>query len=60
MENKYGGMTVNERLYVAGLLDQFEEALSNMDVQQVISILKKVELGDKNIDAILANHGLKR
>ncbi|MDB5117857.1 MAG: hypothetical protein JWQ79_3349 [Mucilaginibacter sp.] len=53
-------MTVNERLYVAGLLDQFEEALSNMDVQQVISILKKVELGDKNIDAILANHGLKR
>lgn len=44
MDNKYAGMTVNERLYVAGLLDEFEEAVSDKNTEKSIRILKKVEL----------------
>ena len=60
MDNKYAGMTVNERLYVSGLLDGFDKAVQLKAVDLVISILKKVELTEENIDPILKNHGLKR
>ena len=60
MDNKYAGMTVNERLYVSGLLDEFDKAMQIKDVDVIISILKNVELTDENIDSILRNHGLKR
>ena len=60
MDNKYAGMTVNERLYVSGLLDEFDKAVQLKDVDVIISILKIVELTDENIDSILRNHGLKR
>ena len=60
MDNKYDGMTVNERLYVSGLLDEFDKAVQLKDVDVIISILKIVELTDENIDSILRNHGLKR
>jgi|SRR5215217_4860875 len=39
----YKGMTVNERLYVSGLMDSFETAIKQNDVATVISILKAVE-----------------
>ena len=60
MDNKYAGMTVNERLYVSGLLDEFDKAMQIKDVDVIISILKNVELTDENIDSILRNHGLIR
>ena len=53
MDNKYAGMTVNERLYVSGLLDEFEKAVSEKDTETVIRILKEVELTDGNIKPIL-------
>ena len=53
-------MTVNERLYVSGLLDEFDKAMQIKDVDVIISILKNVELTDENIDSILRNHGLIR
>ena len=53
MDNKYVGMTVNERLYVSGLLDEFEKAVSEKDTETVIRILKEVELTDGNIKPIL-------
>jgi hypothetical protein len=41
MENKYAGMTVNERLYVSGLLDEFEKAVSEKNTDEAVRILKK-------------------
>lgn len=51
--NKYQGMTVNERLYVSGLIKKFDEAVSHKDVGLVITILKDVELTEDSIEPIL-------
>lgn len=59
MGNKYGGMTVNERLYVSGLLNEFDMAVKEKNVDRVISILKQVELTKQNINPILEKYGLK-
>ena len=58
MDNKYAGMTVNERLYVSGLMDKFDIAVKVNDVKNVISILKEVELTDESIEPILKQFGL--
>ena len=58
MDNKYGGMTVNERLYVAGLIDDFYLAVEKKNVEKVISTLKAVDLGEENIKAILKSNTL--
>ena len=48
MENKYRGLTVNERLYVSGLIDDFDNAVSKKNKVKIIEILKKVEINDEN------------
>ena len=54
-------MTVNERLYVSGLMADFDIAVSEKNVDKIISILKEVNLPDyATIDPILKHHGLKR
>ena len=53
MENKYAGMTVNERLYVSGLMDEFDEAVEKKDTEKVRAILEKVELNEESIKPIL-------
>jgi hypothetical protein len=53
MDNKYAGMTVNERLYVSGLMDKFDNAVKRKDISTVVSILKKVELKEESIRPIL-------
>ncbi|MBS1528717.1 MAG: hypothetical protein JSU01_00295 [Bacteroidetes bacterium] len=58
MDDKYRGMTVNERLFVSGLMDEFDKAVEEKDVDKVISILKEVELTEGNIYPILRNHNL--
>ena len=58
MNNKYGGMTVNERLYLSGLMSQFYKALLEKDITTVISILKQVELNEQNVNAILKSENL--
>lgn len=60
MDNKYAGMTVNERLYVGGVLDEFEKAVKEKNTKEAIRILKVVELTDANIDPILEKWGLSR
>jgi hypothetical protein len=58
MENKYAGMTVNERLYVSGLIDEFDKAVAEKNIDEAIRILKKVELTDVSIKPILEQLGL--
>lgn len=59
MDSKYAGMTVNERLYVSGLMNKFDKAVKEKNVDKVISILHEVELTDeKLINPILKQLGL--
>lgn len=59
MDDQYKGMTVNERLYISGLMEKFDLAIKNKNVEEVIDILKKVEITDKSaIKAILKEFGL--
>lgn len=58
MDNKYAGMTVNERLYASGLMDECDRAVSEKNTAEVVRILKEVELTDENIRPILENWGL--
>ncbi len=51
-------MTVNERLWVSGLMEQFDSAVLERNLDNVREILKEVELNDLNIDAILKQAGL--
>ncbi len=53
MDDKYVGMTVNERLYISGLIDKFDYAVKRKDVSTIVSILKKVELKEESIKPIL-------
>lgn len=53
MDNKYNGMTVNERLFESGLISKFDKAVEEKDVDQVVFILKEVELTEGNIYPIL-------
>jgi anti-anti-sigma regulatory factor len=53
MCRKYSGMTVNERLYVSGLMEQFDNAVIQKDIKKVIIVLKQVELDGDSIISIL-------
>ncbi|KIO75762.1 hypothetical protein TH53_18770 [Pedobacter lusitanus] len=57
-KSKYSGMTVNERLYISGLIDKYYEAVREKDIDAAISILKAVDLGEDNIMANLKFAGL--
>ncbi len=52
-------MTVNERLYASGFMDDFDKAIENKDIGKVKSILMKVELNETSIQPILESLGLK-
>lgn len=58
MEYKYSGMTVNERLYVSGLMDEFDKAVEERDIERVRDILSNVELTEESIRPILERLGL--
>jgi len=58
MANKYAGMTVNERLYLSGLMDDFDKAVAEKDSDKVRGILQKVELTEESIKPILESLGL--
>ena len=53
MENKYAGMTVNERLYVSGLMDEFDQAVEKKDTEHARAILEKIGLAEGSIKPIL-------
>lgn len=57
MDNKYAGMTVNERLYVSGLSNKFDKAVEKKNVIEIKQILERVELTDLSIVPILESLG---
>ena len=59
MESKYLGMTVNERLYASGLFDEYDKAVEQRRLEDVIRILKEVELNEESIEPILEQLNLK-
>lgn len=52
-------MTVNERLYASGFFDEFDKAVEEKRLEDVIRILKEVELNDESIEPILEQFNLK-
>lgn len=53
-------MTVNERLYVSGLLDEYDKAVKGKDIAKIKSILEAVNLTPSSIQPILEQLGLTR
>jgi hypothetical protein len=49
------GMTVNERLFNLGLLDEFDVAVRKRDKMRLRAILAKCFLNEQNIEAIIEN-----
>lgn len=56
---RFSGMTVNERLFEAKLLEAFDFAVNKRDKKKLVEILKKVALSEEQanstIDAIFLN-----
>jgi hypothetical protein len=48
-----GGMTVNERLYVSGLMEIYDNAMKN-DKELAKTILKALKVDKQSIDKILS------
>jgi hypothetical protein len=59
MGNKYAAMTVNERLYVSGLIKEFDKAVEEKNSTEAIRILREAELTDDSIKPILEQLKLK-
>lgn len=47
MDNQYKGMTVSERLYVSGLIEEFDLAVKEQNGEKVMKILNEVEITDE-------------
>jgi hypothetical protein len=58
---KYAGMTVNERLFAAGILNDWDAAATSRNRERMIELLGRVELADQAeqiVNTVLANPGL--
>lgn len=52
-EKEMSGMTVNERLFLSGLLKDFDEAVEQKNELKLKSILEKIYLSQENIQIII-------
>lgn len=56
---RYGGMTVNERLVVAGVMDQFDAAIRRRDRTAAIAVLTELDMSHASaastVDATLSD-----
>ncbi len=55
-EKEAAGMTVNERLWVANLMNDFDKAIAERNEAEMKAILEKVYLSPENIEAIINKH----
>ncbi len=51
-------MTVNERLYASGQMEQFDKAVEEKDIDKIKLILRSVELKEESINPILKSLNL--
>jgi hypothetical protein len=53
--SRYAGMTVNERLFEAGLIEMFDDAARSRDRAEMVRLLTKVDVEDaaSSADTIL-------
>ncbi|WP_290740770.1 hypothetical protein [Fibrobacter sp. UBA3718] len=59
MTEKYKGMTVNERLYLGGFMNQFDEFARTKNIDGIKNILAKVEITDESsVRSIIEGLGL--
>lgn len=49
---RYVGMSVNERLYWAGLIDAWDAAIQGGDRQVAIDLLGRVDLASQAVDIV--------
>jgi hypothetical protein len=57
-QSRFGGMTMNERLLEAGLIEAFDAALRARERSASIDIYRRVDAGDsaeQSVDSILAD-----
>lgn len=47
------GMTVNERLFVVGLMSEFDEAIARRDRPAIIQILRKAHVDEPSITRVV-------
>lgn len=59
MDNKYAGMTVNERLYVSELLDEFEKAIDEKNTEEAI-LWFETGRADRNSACVITLGGIVR
>ncbi|CAN5592300.1 hypothetical protein BH20ACI4_BH20ACI4_22490 [soil metagenome] len=52
-EKEMSGMTVNERLFLSGSVNEFDEAVAQKDEVKLKSILQKIYLSQENIQIII-------
>jgi len=56
---KYPGMTLNERLYFSGLIDEWDKAFRARNRARMIAILGQVEIAEEGrtelVDTLLAD-----
>ena len=57
--NKFAGMTMNERLYTAGIADKFDAAVRRKDKTVLMELLAQIEIparqSQETIDLIFGN-----
>lgn len=58
MKKEYAGTTVNERLFISGLWDDFYKAVAEKNYNKAKEILENVELVEESIHPILDSFGL--
>jgi|688.fasta_scaffold553517_1 hypothetical protein len=58
MDEKFAGMTVNERLYSENLEDKYFNAIKEGNIVRMIFILMRIDLKEESIVDILKKHNL--